>query len=65
MDIQHVSTYGLLMLYQAVRLALDEDDRNAGDRLFQVRENSDWRTWSDEIAEELDHRGASYTRISW
>lgn len=65
MDIQHLSTYGLLMLYQAVRLALDEDDHNATDRLFQVRENSDWRAWSDQIAEELDHRGAAYTRILW
>ena len=40
------------MLYQAVKLALDEDDGNPGDRLFQVRENSDWRRWSDEIASE-------------
>lgn len=65
MDIQHLSTHGLLMLYQAVRLALDEDDRNLDDRLFQVRENSDWRIWSDQIADELDHRGATYTRILW
>ena len=53
------------MLYQAVKLALDEDDGNPDDRLFQVRENSDWRRWSDEIASELDHRGANYTRIDW
>ena len=65
MDIQQLSTYGLLMLYQAVRLALDEDDGHPDDRLFQVRENSDWRRWSDEIAHELDQRGANYTRIVW
>lgn len=65
MDIQQLSTYGLLMLYQAVKLALDEDDGNPDDRLFQVRENSDWRRWSDQIANELDHRGANYTRIVW
>lgn len=65
MDIHQLSTYGLLMLYQAVKLALDEDDGNPDDRLFQVRENSDWRRWSDEIAGELDHRGANYTRIAW
>lgn len=65
MDIQQLSTHGLLMLYQAVKLALDEDDGNPQDRLFQVRENTDWRRWSDEIASELDHRGANYTRISW
>ena len=65
MDIQQLSTHGLLMLYQAVKLALDEDDGNPEDRLFQVRENSDWRRWSDEIAGELDHRGANYTRIAW
>jgi hypothetical protein len=65
MDIHRLSTYGLLMLYQAVKLALDEDDGNPGDRLFQVRENSDWRRWSDEIASELDHRGANYTPIAW
>jgi hypothetical protein len=65
MDIQQLSTHGLLMLYQAVKLALDEDDGNPEDRLFQVRENTDWRRWSDEIASELDHRGANYTRIAW
>ena len=65
MDIQQLSTHGLLMLYQAVKLALDEDDGNPGDRLFQVRENADWRTWSDEIASELDHRGTNYARIVW
>ena len=65
MDIHHLSTHGLLMLYQAVKLALDEDDGNPEDRPFQVRENSDWRKWSDEIATELDQRGMNYTRIAW
>ena len=54
MDLQHLSTHGLLMLYQAVKLALDEDDEHPHDRLFQVRENADWREWSDQIANELD-----------
>ena len=65
MDIHQLSTYGLLMLYQAVKLALDEDDGNPDDRLFQVRENRDWRNWSDQIASELDQRGAKYSRIMW
>ena len=65
MDIHQLSTYGLLMLYQAVKLALDEDDGNPEDRLFQVRENRDWREWSDQIASELDQRGANYSRIIW
>lgn len=65
MDLQQLSTHGLLMLYQAVKLALDEDDTNPDDRLFQVRENSDWRAWSDQIADELDHRGANFSRIVW
>ena len=65
MDIHQLSTYGLLMLYQAVKLALDEDDGNPEDRLFQVRENRDWREWSDQIAGELDQRGANYSRIVW
>ena len=64
MDIRQLSTHGLLMLYQAVRLALDEDD-GTDERPFQVRENSDWRRWSDEIASELDHRGANFKRIDW
>lgn len=65
MDIQQLSTHGLLMLYQAVKLALDEDDGNPDDRLFQVRENRDWREWSDQIASELDQRGTNYSRIVW
>lgn len=65
MDIQHLSTHGLLMLYQAVKLALDEDDGSPEDRLFQVRENRDWREWSDQIASELDQRGTNYSRIVW
>ena len=65
MDIQQLSTHGLLMLYQAVKLALDEDDGSGEDRPFQVRENSDWRRWTDEIASELDHRGTNFKRIDW
>lgn len=65
MDLQHLSTHGLLMLYQAVKLALDEDDEHPHDRLFQVRENADWREWSNQIANELDYRGASFARIVW
>jgi hypothetical protein len=65
MDLQHLSTHGLLMLYQAVKLALDEDDGNPQDRHFQVRENADWRDWSDQIASELDHRGTNFSRIVW
>ena len=65
MDIQQLSTHGLLMLYQAVKLALDEDDGNPEGRPFQVRENTDWRRWSDEIASELDHRGTNFKRIDW
>ena len=65
MDIHQLSTHGLLMFYQAVKLALDEDDEHPEDRPFQVRENSDWRKWSDQIASELDHRGANFNRISW
>jgi len=65
MDIHHLSTHGLLMLYQAVKLALGEDDGSPEDRPFQVRENSDWRKWSDEIATELDQRSVNFTRIDW
>jgi hypothetical protein len=65
MDLQRLSTYGLLMLYQGVRLALEQDDNTPENPLFQVRDNADWRTWSDALAAELDHRGTAFEHIKW
>jgi hypothetical protein len=65
MDLQHLTNHGLLMLYQSVRLALEEDDKTPEQPLFEVRQNPDWRAWADRIADELDHRTVAYARIDW
>ena len=65
MDIHQLSTYGLLMLYQAVKLALDEDDGNPEDRLFQVRENSDWRDGRTRSRANSITAARTIARIAW
>ena len=53
------------MLYQSVRFALEQDDRMPERRQFEIRENPEWRSWSDQIAGELTSRGISFDAISW
>ncbi len=65
MDLQGLSDYGLLMLYQSVKLALREDDRMSEGPRFDIRGNADWKAWSDEIATELGSRGIKFDRIRW
>ena len=65
MIIEQLSTPALLMLHQSVRLALEEDDKMQDGPRFEVRQNPDWRSWSDEIAGELDRRDIAYKRIAW
>jgi O-antigen/teichoic acid export membrane protein len=66
MDLSRLSNRALLMLYQTVRLALREDDRiSEGPAYFDIRGNSDWRSWTNEIAAELSRRGVAFERIRW
>lgn len=68
MDFEQMTNEGLLLLYGAVREALEDDDRNDRDgkqKVYDVREFSDWRRWSDGIAAVLDGRNISYPRVPW
>ncbi len=65
MDLQLISDHGLLMLYHSVRLALREDDRMSEAPRFDIRGNSEWKAWSDEIAAELRDRGIRFEPIRW
>jgi len=60
-----LTTPSLIMLYQSVRIALEQDDRMPDHRQFEIRENPEWRSWSDQIAGELTSRGVSFDAISW
>jgi PST family polysaccharide transporter len=65
MELQQLSTYGLLMLYHSMKLGLRYDDRFYEGPRFEIRENPDWKAWSEEIAAELEDRGAQFERIPW
>jgi len=53
------------MLYQSVKIALDQDDKLPERRQFEIRENPEWRQWSDQIADVLTSRSVEFARIEW
>lgn len=65
LNIATITTPGLIMLYQSIRIALEQDDQMPERRQFEIRENPEWRRWSDEIAGELSLRGVAFDSIAW
>jgi hypothetical protein len=65
MNLESLTNAGLILLYQSTRLALEQDDASPDKRQFEVRENPEWRRWSDEIAMELSGRGVDFKHIEW
>jgi hypothetical protein len=65
MNISTLTTAGLVMLYQSIKIALEQDDQMPERRQFEIRENPEWRQWSSEIADELISRGVEFARIEW
>ncbi len=66
MNFEEFSTEGLVSLYEAVRIALEEDDsRPEGNKKFGTREHGDWRQWSEAIAQELKRRGETIVALPW
>lgn len=61
------STSGLLMMHQGIRHALETDDNmsQGQDKVYEVREYQDWRSWSDSIESELDNRKVTYQKVPW
>ena len=53
------------MLYQSIRIALEQDDMMPERRQFEIRENPEWRRWSEQLADELSSRGVEFDGISW
>jgi hypothetical protein len=65
LNIATITTPGLIMLYQSIRIALEQDDQMPERRQFEIRENPEWRRWSNEIAGELSLRGVAFDSIAW
>ena len=67
MNISGLSTNALLLLYNAVREALEIDDNlpRGVEKTYNVREFRDFREWSNGLEAELDNRGARYSKIEW
>jgi hypothetical protein len=61
------STSGLLMMHQGIRHALETDDNlpQGQAKPYGVREYQDWKSWSDLIESELDHRKVTYQKVPW
>jgi hypothetical protein len=64
-NISTLTTAGLVMLYQSIKIALEQDDQMPERRQFEIRENPEWRRWSSEIAAELNLRGVAFSPIEW
>jgi hypothetical protein len=60
-----ITTPSLIMLYQSIRIALEQDDQMPERRQFEIRENPEWRRWSEHLAGELSSRGVQVDSISW
>lgn len=66
MDLGQMSVNGLLSMHAGVRTSLAADDAMPdGAKIYGVRENPDWRIWSDSLEAELTRRGETFTAISW
>jgi len=65
LNISKITTSGLIMLYQSIKIALEQDDQMPERRQFEIRENPEWRRWSEEIADELTTRGVEFDSITW
>ena len=65
MNLSTLTTASLLMLYQSVKIALEQDDHMPERRQFEIRENPEWRHWSDQIADVLTSRSVEFARIEW
>jgi hypothetical protein len=64
--LQGFTTDALLMQYDSIEKALDEDDQaKGGKKMYEVREYGGWRGWADDIEAELDRRQANYHKIKW
>lgn len=67
LDLQQLTTCGLLLLHGAVRHALLVDDAlsPAQPAPYDVRALPGWRDWSGAIEEELRQRQVGFVPIQW
>ncbi len=67
MYIPGLTTLSLLKMHETIRDCLVADDtlpRNAK-RLFEIRENEDWKNWTELIEVELARRKVAFSRLNW
>ena len=66
-DITKMSTPGLKGMQRAIHDRLVEEDAQPQERekIYGVREFSDWKDQADEIEAELDRRNEGGTKVPW
>ena len=66
MNISKLRTELILLIYDAIRNALKEDDTLPGNqKKYFVREFSDWEDTVHLLEEVLNQRNVEYERINW
>lgn len=66
MQIDKMSTKGILHLHEAIRKALEADDsRTDGKKDYLVRELPDWKEFADSFENELRNRSEPFNPIVW
>ncbi|MBO9535584.1 hypothetical protein [Herbaspirillum sp.] len=66
-NIKGMSDIGLKAMQKSIVDCLERDDQlpKGQEKIYGVREFSDWRDMSNEIEAELDRRGIKYNKICW
>ena len=61
------SDEGLIGLHKSVRAAFDKDEATPEEqeKIYGVREYSDWRQWSDALESEMTKRGVNFEPVPW
>jgi hypothetical protein len=67
MNFREMRTPMLIILQEAIRKALEQDDTlpEGQEKKYGVREYKDFREEADAIEKVLDERSAGYTKIPW
>jgi len=66
-DITAMSSKGLKAMQRAIHDRLIEEDQQppGQEKVYGVREFSDWREQADEMEAELDRRSETYDKVPW
>lgn len=66
-DMSGFSVNGLLLMYERIQFALNEDDKTPPNqpKPYEVRTYPAWKTHAAALEKALDDKGIHYKKIAW